>query len=126
MLFMKRDPDLLRELLLAIEATECCDPTPLPELADSSFPVVVFHAGLLVEADLLRRVPGDDGPGTFDRYALTWKGHDYLETIRDPVHWRIVRKAGERTGGWSAATIGLIARSLVLAKAQALGLPVHP
>ena len=118
---MKRDPDLLRQILLAVEASD--DGVSRPDgLDETNAAAVAFHVDLLFEAGLLRR---DILPDGSPQLRLTWHGHDYLDHVRDPAACRYARRTATRVGHWSVATIGAVARAAVLAKAQALGLPLH-
>ena len=53
---------------------------------------------------------------------LTWEGYDFLENIRDPVVWREVKKAAGKIGSWSIETLAAIAKAMILAKVEAIGL----
>lgn len=119
---MKRDPDLLRQILLAVEAGDDSASRP-GGIAEADASAISFHIDLLLEAGLLRNYALPDGS---HRLRLTWHGHDYLDHIRDPAACRQAHRAASRLGHWSMATIGAVARAAVLAKAQALGLPLHP
>lgn len=124
---MKRDPDLLREILLVIEASPSAELLQLPAFNDHAPPAVRFHVRLLIEARLVHAIAGVQraDPNWF-ALRLSWQGYDYLETIRDPRIWRLTKKAAAKTGSWSLETMGAIAKAAALAKAQSLGLALMP
>jgi hypothetical protein len=122
---MKRCPDLLRQLLLSIEGAEGAELLHMPAIDGFDRPMVHFHVQLLIQVGFVQahaelRHPRRD----WLALSLTWKGYDYLETIRDPVMWRLVRRSLAKTGGWSIDTIAAIAKAFVLAKAEGVGLAV--
>src|SRR3546814_4265693 len=96
---MKRDPDLLREILLVIEASPSAELLQLPAFNDHAPPAVRFHVRLLIEARLVHAIPGVQraDPNWF-ALRLSWQGYDYLEIIRDPRIWRLTKKAATKTG----------------------------
>jgi len=85
---MKRDLNLLRELLLVIEDADAVLPRQRVELA-SSVPKVQHHLRLLVEAGFVRGV-GETSDGSIS-VRLTWQGYEFLELIRDGSIWQRVQ-----------------------------------
>lgn len=120
---MKRDPDLLRDILLAIEASPSAELLRMPSVGNRNAASVRFHIRLLIEAGLVSGVPGV-GRCDPDWFALrlSWQGYDYVDSIRDPAIWRLAKSAAGRTGSWSLETLGAVAKAAVLAKAESLGL----
>lgn len=101
---MKRDMDLIRHLLLVLEAK------PGPEMLRSrdievegySPSEVQYHLNLMFQAELLN---GEDVRSTTsDRlikvmpFDLTWQGHEFLETVRDPEVWRQAKAGASKAG----------------------------
>ena len=97
---MKLDKDLVREILLAVEASE---EDPLGwiqvdlegrEALEISYHVMLLHeAGLIVGQDL----------STYDGLEwlpkrLTYKGHEFLDTVRDGEVWRRTKAGAEKAG----------------------------
>jgi hypothetical protein len=120
---MRRDPDLIRAILLAIEADERCDVLRIPDVDGYPDEAVHFHARLLVEKGFLRTYFPDrsrNQPWTCIR--LTWEGYDFLDNIRDPAIWRAVKRASVKIGSWSIETLATVARAMIMARVEALGL----
>ena len=120
---MKRDMDLIRELLLKIEALKIRQGETLffdvqgLQVQGYEPDEVAYNLELLFEAGFLK---GQGGADTFGIAGLTWNGHELLDDIRDPEIWR---KTKERAK--SVASVGLgflweIAKAEVKTK---LGLP---
>lgn len=123
---MKRDMDLIRTILLRIEADETLSGS-FQAVNAATFGItdhtdidVIYHLVLLVEAGFLEGNIKLARTGQIVISKLTWDGHEFLDDIRDPEIWQ---KAKERAK--SVASVGLgflweIAKAEVKAK---LGLP---
>jgi hypothetical protein len=90
---MKRDLDLVREILLACEAEEHgFAPIQFDKLMEKGYAeeLIGFHclligdAGLAVIEDLTNS--GDESPNAAILY-LTWAGYEFLEAARDDARW---------------------------------------
>ena len=86
---MKRDLDLIRTILLRLEASKekVSDPTP-PEDCDSEW--FGYHLEILEEAGFIKILDSS----TYDAtdYRLTWDGYEYLDAVRDGNVWSKVKK----------------------------------
>jgi Hypothetical protein (DUF2513) len=118
---MRRDFDLIRQILLAVEQAE-----PFTDIRDlgpfeAEFETVAYHAQLLVEARLLKALISE---ASNSRYPigvmverLTWAGHDYLDTVRSETIWSKVKATlAERIG--TAAFEVVKAVAIAIAKSQ--------
>jgi hypothetical protein len=119
---MKRDMDLIRAVLVSLEAvTENSYLDNPPEelgLQGHSFEEVAYHLKLLIDAGFLDG--SQDMSGGFAIKKITWNGHEFLDDTRDPDIWS---KAKERAKGVANVGIGFIWE---IAKAEIrtkLGLP---
>lgn len=119
---MKFDKDLVREILLAVEAVQQ-DPR---QWIDLEMPArdartVAHHVMLLHEAGLLDAADVSS-MGHFDwrPKRLTYEGHEFLNTIRDGKVWNLTKTAADRVGGASLALLGEIAKAQIK---LLLGLP---
>lgn len=124
---MKRDMDLVRELLLAIE----CEGTPtlrdMPKAPPASDLEVGYHIGMLVDAGLLSAVDlGEKGSEEYGDIALTWEGHEFLETVRDPQVWSTAKAGAKKIGSFSIGVLVELAKAAAVTKAQSLGFPIGP
>lgn len=96
---MKRDMDLVRTILLEIEAHE--DPLkPVPLQAPGYSPQQIsYHVKLLSEAGLIEAHKAG-GMGTVHWFAmsLTWRGHEFLEATRSDTIWQKVKAESKDRG----------------------------
>lgn len=122
---MKRDMELVRDLLLYIESDPRLDGTlwispDNPEemgITNHSIEEVAYHLTMLVEAGMIKGNTTMEVPVIS---KLTWEGHEFLDDIRDPDIWH---KTKERVKGLSSVGIAFIWE---IAKAEIktkLGLP---
>ena len=118
---MKRDLDLIREILMAVEQKEGWKPEPV-HLEGYDDQTVAYHAILLVEAGLC--VGGTRGPdkkkfpidpvGAIAR--LTWDGHEFLDSARDDTSWNRIKEFVANTA--MSASIATISRLLSVLTVQ--------
>jgi hypothetical protein len=99
---MKLDPDLVRDVLLAIEAS---NENPLGwitlKIEGKSKSELAYHTLLLSEAGFIE---AQDlctiGPDGFDwkPKRLTYQGHEFLNAIREKEIWRQTKEAAKKGG----------------------------
>lgn len=98
---MKRDMDLIRKILIEVEA--CEDPFgPEDKLMINGYEkkIVSYHVKLLCQAGLLEgHELKEVGSFKWLAGALTWEGHEFLDAARDETRWNkakslVVEKAG--------------------------------
>ncbi len=107
---MKRDMDYIRQLLLNIEASD--SPPSLPQLLPSNpdeFDRQKLHDHLRMLSEEAGFVSGTTIGALKERYwfdlRLTWLGHDFLDSVRDPEIWAKTKAGAEKAGVF---TIGLL------------------
>src|SRR5580704_6518329 len=91
---MKRDMDLVRKILLAMEAHAAgYAPTPFT-IAGYEQEVINHHVYLMSQGELVTAVVttamGDASPGALP-LTITWTGHDFLDTVRNDTVWAKVK-----------------------------------
>jgi DNA-binding PadR family transcriptional regulator len=97
---MKRDIDLVREILLSFEADGVA-PSDIEE------EILYYHLHLMIDAGLLNSK--EISEGQWQIYSLTWKGHELLELIRPPTRWQMIKNALEHQNCYSFEIIKQIA-----------------
>ena len=88
---MKRDMDLVRQILLEVEARdeEALGQTP-QDIEGYDLATVARHVEIMQEAGLVdAHVMRADGvpPYAARVFRLTWQGHDFLEATRNDTIW---------------------------------------
>ena len=98
--FMKRDMNIIRLLLLQQESGE----SP-PELEKYDTQLVVYNSALMIEAGLIKGVIIEDvngHPTASSIIRMTWEGHDFLDSTRDPSVWEKAKSSVLKPGvSWS-------------------------
>lgn len=120
---MKRDMNLVRDLLLVIENDPQFDGMSqiMPEdpsdlgIIGHSFEEVAYHLNMLIESDL---VVGKTMMQMPMISKLTWQGHDFLDSIRDPIIWRETMEGAKKAGGFSLELLGALAKGLIKKKIE--------
>lgn len=88
---MKRDMDLIREILRAVEACEDSYGINSPIIEGYSVGQIAYHLRLLNESGLIEVKSVADGFQQEDEYMginLTWDGQDFLNAARDDSLWK--------------------------------------
>ena len=83
---MKRDMDMIRDILAHAEAHAVGDALRAPELCGTSDDLLHYHLELCEQAGYLRIKKSGYNPEGQDHYAivnLTWQGHEMLERLRN-------------------------------------------
>lgn len=118
---MKRDWELVRKILIAVEEIQGQD----QQVDGSSIPgydspQVSYHIYLLKEAGLLEATCSSylNEPRACFAFELTWEGHEFLDQIRSKTIWnKTVGMLREKGLDLSFATIkaaaGAVAASLI-------------
>jgi hypothetical protein len=92
---VKRDWDVIREVLLEIEADTDGNVT----YGESTRPIKTAHAFLLYKAGYIEGidVTTQDGPAMLSP-ELTWAGHELLDTIRSQPVWEKIKSTAREKG----------------------------
>lgn len=102
---MKRDFDLARTILLAIEAYEEATGhswITLGKINGYSQKQVSYHVELLHEAGLIEAVNLSSlNSYCWEPKKLTWHGHDFLESSRNETLWGEAKKRMKQIGNSS-------------------------
>jgi hypothetical protein len=93
---MQRDWEVVRKILLAVEALPTEAEHPDLAIKDVAAATMVYHLRLLIEAGFVRgRV---DAAYACTVSALTWRGHELLDEIRDDQLWDRVKDKAHLQG----------------------------
>lgn len=121
---MKRDMNLIRDILLALEAESSAFAPESLQLEGYSDEQIGYHTLLLVEAGLVEGVKtssfDSDSPSA-SATRLTWSGYEFLDAARDKNRWQEALRIVQEKGG-GAVTIGTLTQLLSALAKQAMGL----
>jgi Hypothetical protein (DUF2513) len=109
---MQRDMDLIRDLLLRVEAEPLCDGRHFVDIVapGRSVEEVDYHLKLLVKAGYL------EGTRTWTSTSissLTWDGHEFLDNIKDSGIWSKTKERAKEIPGVALKVVAEIAMSEV-------------
>lgn len=96
---MKRDLDLLREILLEVE--ERGQPNELidPQVEGRNELEISYHVMLASDAGLIKALDRTAiGVFRWSASYLTWAGHEFLDASRDQAIWKEAKRAAESAG----------------------------
>lgn len=128
---MKRDMDLVRQILLKEEEApppgasmlalfpECKDDKAEQLRIASHIDMMVNQAGLL-DGVSLRTL----GSFHWANLRLTWAGSDYHDATRDPRVWKEAKVTAQKAGGFTVEVLKACAIAVIKAKAKAMGLDI--
>lgn len=120
---MKRDPHLVRALLLHFEGKENDQMDSCPAIPEYTPLEVGYHLILLYEAGFIRAEAEVSKAGRVIMvypFSLTWTGHEFLDAARDDNIWNKTMKRVSSTTG--AVSFSVLQALLVSYAKQTLGI----
>ncbi len=126
---MKRDMDLIRGLLLKIEGGQRSFDLLTSEIAEvlgedgagkmprEQVEQIEYHLALLDGAGLIT-IQAKLSGAVWQIGQITWAGHDFLDTIRDPAIWRETKAGAKQAGGFSIDLLKALAKGLIKKKIE--------
>jgi hypothetical protein len=127
---MKRDMDLIRELLLKLEefplgrgdvvhiSLDESDPDDDFRIDGYTIDQIEYHLNLIGEAGLIIGAGENPMEGILFR-SLSWEGHDFLDSIRDPEVWRKTKSGVKEVGGFTFELVKDLAKGFVKKQIEA-------
>lgn len=120
---MKRDLELIRKMVLAVE-DHPAGYAPEMKFEGYTEEQVGYHAFLLVDAEMAvgndYTSVGSESP-EWHILHLTWKGHEFAEAARDDTRWKKAMGIVQEKGG--SVTVAVLTQLLGSLMRAALGLP---
>lgn len=99
---MKRDMDLVRKILLAMEANPQGFFNEMPAIEGYSADRVGYHVYLMMQAGLVEgsdvTTMDSEGPEAIPS-CLTWQGHEFLDACRNEGIWAKAKERLQSIGG---------------------------
>lgn len=115
---MKRDLDLIREILLDIETHHTNKATSAPEVGlnfkveGHSDEAAAYHLTMLIDAGYVLGQKTSMANMVMVK-GLTMTGHDYLDSIRDAEIWRKTKEGAHKAGGFTLEILGDLAKGII-------------
>jgi hypothetical protein len=117
---MKRDMDLIRELLLKLESVPSemggvfsFSPEDKEVSVEGYTPAQIeYHLSLLREIGFIE-CPGSQPMLGITFSGLTWAGHDYIDAVRDPDIWRKTKQGVDAAGGFTIDILRELAKGFI-------------
>jgi len=113
---MKRDMDLIRDLLLKIEEAppKASWRVIVTTKDDTESERILWHLALIEGAGFIKSTPLHLGGRRLpENIELEWAGHDFLDSVRDPKIWEKTKKGVEGAGGFTLDLVKDLAKGLV-------------
>lgn len=90
---MRRDWEVVREILLALERIGPGEALRSDQIQGRDAREVGYHFAIMREGGLIHMVAANSMNGAPDGIAtrLTWDGHEFLDQIRNDTVWRKVK-----------------------------------
>lgn len=115
---MKLNKDLLRDILLYVEANQSSsfDDISSDQITEHfknkySFDEIYYHSQKLQEAGFIKFQPYM-GP-SFSIEAITYNGHEFLDNIRDDGVWKETKSVASKFSSVSASFLSKIAAGIL-------------
>lgn len=113
---MKRDMDLIREILKAIEDGSTGYAPKEIKIEGYSEDQIGYHTLLTMEAGLVHGFETTHMESTSPEakpIRLTWDGHEFLALSRDPTIWERAKAVSDKVGGVTLSIMTNILTQLV-------------
>ena len=119
---MKRDMDIVRNLLQRAEAAD--GSVSINEAVET------YHVRLMIDAGLVEGRISEEITANSPRHSyihnLTWAGHDFLDAARNDTVWHTAKEKILRPGvSWTFDLLKVTLRALAAQQLAKLGLPIH-
>ncbi len=128
---MKRNPDLIRHLLLFIEAKDVPGIEPKDiSIEGFSASEIMSHLNLMADAGFIvgEYSRSSTNPNRIIRTAivfdLSWAGHEYLDLVRDPKVWKKTKELSDKAGAMSIEFFIEVAKDVARDALRQTGLPI--
>ncbi len=98
----------------------------VPAIADYDQKTVGYHLRLLSQTGLIEVKNPAESDGIYIPAVLSmsWAGHEFLDSVRNPHVWKQTKSAAERLSSWTLSTLAELAKGYIKAEAYKFGLPI--
>jgi hypothetical protein len=117
---MKRDMDLIREILLTMERHEYGNAPDILEVEGYTEEQIGYHCYLLNDAGLINAADVTDASSTSPSaipFNLKWNGHEFIANAQNENIWGQAKEAVAKLGDasfsiWSSVLVEVVKRNL--------------
>lgn len=120
---MKREMDLIRELVLKLEAMDV-DPGTIVlikaqdlkedlRIGDYTENQILYHYHLLIDQGWVETGKQGKSYEVVSFRQLTPAGHDFADSVRDSHIWAVIRDGAIKAGGFSLDLLGQLAKGFI-------------
>ena len=123
---MRLNPDCIRAVLLRLEELPYHAEISIPDLSNQieEFSkeeveytcLKLYEAGFILATPLPR--PSIKHREVFSILDISYAGHQFIETVRDPKAWRSIKKGCASVGNFALKTISAVAEGVTTAAIQ--------
>ena len=118
---MKRDMELIRELMLEVESQDRDFNYQATRDKGYNDSQINYHLELLIEAELVEgQIIRTYGGSSYMIKKLSWSGHEFLDSARNESVWKDTMKTVKEKGG--SVAVGILTQLLTSAAKQQFGL----
>ena len=119
-LYMKRDMDLVRKILLAFEESEKSGSISYLEIDGYPKETINHHREIMCDAGLLEAIyhPRPAIQPEIIAYRITWFGHDFLDACRDENRWKQAKEVGVKIGGFTLDVLKQVLTQIMLSQVK--------
>ncbi|MFN3171862.1 MAG: DUF2513 domain-containing protein [Hyphomicrobiales bacterium] len=111
---MKRDLDLIREILLKVESFEPERLSDIQTFEPDSFSgnsaQNVYHLNLLIGCGFVEEFGSRTLAQSIGVKGMSMAGHDFLDSIREPSIWQATKARLSAAGGWTLELVAAVAK----------------
>lgn len=121
---MKRDMDLVRQLLLNIEEAVDYEPIRSRDIALDGYSAeqIGYHLGILADGELVDVIDTrthDSKMFSCFVKGITWQGHEFLDSVRDDGVWK---HTSEKLKPFGSASLEIVKSVAIACLTSRLGL----
>lgn len=119
---MQRDPELIRQLMLALEARpmraggiDMIDIKKNLQIATYSPEEIDYHVRQILMSGWVDTGGGRNvNPSSqFSFRALTPEGHDFVDSVRDEAVWKLTKDGVTKAGGFTLETLSTLGKAFL-------------
>lgn len=119
---MQRDPELIRLLMLKLESLDkpataiamisYKQHLAIPDYSDDS---VYYHIDQILQSGWIDTAGGRgmNPSGQFSFRALTPRGHDFIDSVRDDAIWALTKKGAAAANGFTLDTLSALGKGFI-------------